>query len=188
MLRIRVVGLSLAGVLIAGGVFAGPGGQGTKPATPSAATPAATPAPVGAQTGTHVMVVPKDLKWADAPPSLPKGAKVAVLEGDPTKEGPFTMRAEVPAKYKIMPHWHPAIEHVTVISGELYMGAGETLDEKAAMKLVAGGFAVMPVKHVHYAFTKGKKATIQIHGIGPWGITYVNPADDPRNAAASPAK
>lgn len=136
--------------------------------------------------GTHVMKVPTELEWVDAPPSLPRGAKVAILEGDPSKPGPFTMRAQVPAKYKIAPHWHPAIEHVTVISGEAYMGSGEKFDEAVAKKLPAGSFAVMPIKHPHFFFTK-KKAVIQLHGVGPWGITYINPADDPTTAASAPA-
>jgi hypothetical protein len=137
--------------------------------------------------GTHVLVNSGELVWVDAPPGLPKGVKLAVLEGDPSKPGPFTMRGMVPANYMIAPHTHPGIEHVTVIQGEAYMGMGEKVDKAAAKKLAAGGFAVMPVGHVHYFFTKGKKATIQVHGVGPWGITYVNPADDPRNAGAAAA-
>jgi len=130
-------------------------------------------------TGTHVMYTPAELKWGDAPPGLPKGARATVLEGDPSKAGPFTIRVEMPPNYKVMPHWHPAIEHVTVLSGELSLGNGEKFDLSSAKKLGVGGFAVMPIKHVHYAFSSGK-TVIQLHGIGPWGITYVNPADDPR--------
>src|SRR5262249_8910263 len=134
-----------------------------------------------ADSGKHVMLNISDMKWSEGMPGLPKGAKVTVLEGDPSKPGPFTVRAEFPANYKIKPHWHPAIEHVTVLSGALYMGSGEKFDEAAAKKLDPMGFAVMPIKFVHYALTKGEKTTVQLHGIGPWGITYVNPADDPRN-------
>jgi hypothetical protein len=126
------------------------------------------------------MINQKDLQWTDGLSSLPKGAKAVVIEGDPTKEGPFTLRIQVPANYKIGPHWHPAIEHVTVLQGSLYMGAGEKYDESKATKLTEGGFAIMPVEYVHYAFTK-EAATIQLHGMGPWGITYINAADDPRN-------
>jgi hypothetical protein len=132
----------------------------------------------------HIMVAPKDLKWVDGPASLPKGVKAAVLEGDPTKAGPFTMRIKLPANYKISPHWHPAIEHVTVLSGSFYMGTGEVFDESKATKLPVGGFAVMQTGTRHFAFSK-EEAVIQLHGIGPWGITYVNPADDPRNQAGS---
>ena len=75
-------------------------------------------APAPEQMGTHVMLVPTELKWGEGPPGLPKGAKATVLEGDPSKAGPFTIRAELPPGYQIKPHWHPAIEHVTVISAE----------------------------------------------------------------------
>jgi quercetin dioxygenase-like cupin family protein len=140
------------------------------------------PAPAPEYTGTNVMLVPNDLKWGDPPPGLPKGAKFAVLEGDPSKPGPYTVRGEFPPGYQIKPHTHPVIEHITVISGELYMGSGEKFDEAKAKPLPAGGFSVIPLKQVHWVFTKDKKTVIQLHGVGPWGITYVNPADDPRGA------
>ena len=129
----------------------------------------------------HIIINQDNFQWQDGPASLPKGAKMAVLEGDPAKEGPFTLRLKVPANYNVPPHWHPAIEHVTVIKGVLYMGAGDKMDMNSATKITEGGLAVMPIKHVHYAFTK-EEATIQLHGIGPWGINYVNPKDDPRNS------
>jgi hypothetical protein len=127
----------------------------------------------------HVMVAPGDLKWGEGPPSLPAGSKAAVLEGDPAKPGLFTLRLQIPANYKIPAHWHPADEHVTVISGTFYMGMGDKLDESKAKPLAAGSFAHMPPKTNHFAFTR-TEAVIQLHGMGPWGITYVNPADDPR--------
>lgn len=128
----------------------------------------------------HIMVMPGDIKWVDAPASLPPGAKVAVIEGDPKARGLFTMRVKLPANYTIKPHWHPADEHVTVIEGSFYMGLGEKFDEKAAKEIPTGGFAVMLTGTRHYAFSK-KECIIQLHGMGPWGIIYVNPADDPRN-------
>lgn len=131
----------------------------------------------------HIMLVPTDLAWKEGPASLPKGVKSAVLEGDPTKPGPFTMHLKLPANYKVPPHWHPAIEHVTVISGSFHMGLGEVFDESKAKKLPVGGFAVMAIGTRHFAFTT-EEATIQLHGIGPWGITYVKATDDPRNKAA----
>jgi mannose-6-phosphate isomerase-like protein (cupin superfamily) len=127
----------------------------------------------------HVMVTPAGLSWTDGPPSLPPGAKSAVVEGDPRKEGLFTMRVKLPANYGIPAHWHPADEHVTVISGTFHMGMGDKLDATRGTALTAGSFAVMPAKTQHYAFTRGE-TVIQLHGVGPWGITYVNPADDPR--------
>lgn len=133
----------------------------------------------------HIMLKPGDLKWVDAPPGLPAGAKVAVLEGDPSKEGPYTIRLKMPANYKIKPHWHPGIEHVSVISGELYMGLGETFDESKASAIPPEGFAVMQIGTRHFAFTKNRETILQLHGMGPWGITYVNPADDPRKLKSS---
>ena len=120
-----------------------------------------------------------DLKWSPAPASLPAGAEVAILEGDPAKEGPFTMRLKLPAGYKIPPHSHPGVEHVTVISGSFAMGTGEKFDEAAAMTMPAGGFALMKIGTKHFATSKDG-CVVQVHGVGPWGITYVNPADDPR--------
>lgn len=157
------------------------------PATPAAPTsPAAstTEMPtVGATMKEHVLVNTKELKWVDGPASIPKGAKMAVVEGNPTAPNAlFTIRLKLPANYKIMPHSHPADEHVTVISGTFNMGMGETFDMKKATALTAGGFAVMPVGHRHFAFSKGE-TVIQLHGVGPWAINYVNPADDPRTTA-----
>lgn len=134
----------------------------------------------------HAMVAPGTLTWKEGPPSLPKGAKFAVLEGNPSKSGEFTMRLKVPANYQIAPHWHPAIEHVTVISGSFYMGLGEKFDAAKARKMDVGGFAAMAVGSRHFAFTKDDSAIVQLHGMGPWGITYVNPTDDPRKETPNP--
>jgi hypothetical protein len=134
----------------------------------------------GAHQGDHSMLMPTDLIWNDGPASLPKGIMAAAMEGDPTKAGPFTMRLKLPANYKIPPHWHPGVEHVTVLSGSFYMGLGEVFDESKASMLPVGGFTLMAIGTRHFAFTK-EEATIQLHGLGPWGITYVNSADDPRS-------
>ncbi|HVK88763.1 MAG TPA: cupin domain-containing protein [Kofleriaceae bacterium] len=176
----RFIVASIGTLALAATAFAQPA---AKPA-PTTGAKSAMPAPPPTTTTStdHIMITPKQIKWVDAPPSLPKGAKAAVIEGDPSKAGPFTMRLQVPAGYKIPAHTHPALEHVTVLTGEAYMGMGDTLDAKAATKLSVGSFAVMPVGHTHYFFVK-RKTEIQLHSIGPWGITYVNPADDPRNAA-----
>ena len=135
----------------------------------------------------HIMTTEAELVWKDGPPSLPAGAKLAVLEGNPSAPGPFTMRIKVPAGYKIPPHWHPADEHVTVIAGTFSMGVGEKFDEKAVKDLPTGGFAVMATGTRHFAMSR-EGGIVQVHGVGPWGITYVNPADDPRPAAKPAAK
>jgi hypothetical protein len=127
----------------------------------------------------HVMLNKNDLKWMDAPPGLPKGAKIAVLSGDPAKEGMFVMRVMLPENYKVPPHWHPADENVSVIEGNLYMGQGEQFDEVKATKLQEQGYSKVLAKVPHYAFTKGK-CLFEVNAMGPFGITYINPADDPR--------
>lgn len=128
----------------------------------------------------HKIITPNEMQWVQGPESLPKGMEMAVLEGNPAKAGPFTLRLKVPADYKIPPHWHPAVEHVTVISGTFYMGMGDKFDEKLATEMPVGSFAYMQPKIHHFAFSHDA-AMIQLHGIGPWGITYINPQDDPRN-------
>lgn len=143
--------------------------------------------PAPASHADHIMKVEADLTWKDGPPSLPAGAQMALLEGNPAEAGPFTMRLKVPAGYKIPPHHHPADEHVTVLAGTFSMGLGETFDEKKVTDLPVGGFAVMKTGTRHFAMSRAG-GTIQLHGMGPWGITYVNPADDPRQSKRAPAK
>jgi quercetin dioxygenase-like cupin family protein len=126
----------------------------------------------------HITVAPDALKWEDAK-MLPPGAKVAVIEGDPQKDGFFTMRIKLPAGYRIPPHTHPCPERVTVLSGTFHLGAGERFDESAGKPLPAGAYTSMPAGMRHFAWTEGE-TILQLSTIGPWGITYVNPADDPR--------
>lgn len=129
-----------------------------------------------------VMVNSETIKWGDAPPSLPKGAKIAVLYGDPSKSGPFCMRLMAPAGYKIPPHWHSQAEALTVISGAFYLGMGDKMDTTAAHALKAGGFHYLPAKEHHFAFSKGA-SVVQLNGDGPFDITYINAADDPQKNA-----
>ncbi len=131
-----------------------------------------------AQAPAHMMVTPDQLKWTDVA-SLPAGAKLAVIEGPLSEAVPFTFRLKLPASYQIPAHWHPAIEHVTVISGAFNMGIGDKLDKSQTKPLSAGGVAIMQPKTHHFGWTD-QETIIQVHGVGPWAINYVNPADDPR--------
>jgi len=146
-----------------------------KPAAKNAAAAKAAKAP------DHVALTPADIKWGEAPPMLPPGAKAAVLEGDPGKAGAFTIRLRMPGGYKIPPHWHPTVEHVTVISGTFNLGMGDKFDDTKGTALPAGSFGYMGVKMRHYAWATGE-TEVQVHGMGPFALHYVNPADDPRNA------
>jgi quercetin dioxygenase-like cupin family protein len=119
-----------------------------------------------------------NIKWVDAPPIFPRGAKFAVIAGDPNAKGIFVVRLMLPAKYRIPAHNHPTDEYVTVISGSLYVGMGDKLDQSKGERLSAGGFAVAPAGMNHYAWTTGK-TVVQVEAEGPFGMTYVDPADDP---------
>ncbi len=132
----------------------------------------------------HALILPSELTWGPAPASVPDGAQAAILEGNPAKEGPFTMRLKLPDGYRLPPHYHPAVEHVTVLQGTFVLGVGEKLNTSTEKPLGAGSFAFMPAGMRHFARAQGE-TIIQLHGVGPWGITYVNAFDDPRGAAAS---
>ena len=131
-----------------------------------------------AQETGHILLNSADIKWTDAPPSMPPGAQMAVIEGDLKKAEPFAFRLKLPANYKIAPHTHPTVEHVTVLSGTFYMGAGDKVDQEKAEALTPGSFAAFQPGHSMYAWTE-EETVIQVHGVGPWGINYLNQADDP---------
>ena len=133
----------------------------------------------GAPPSKHVMADASSVTWGDGPPSLPPGAKLAVISGDPSVAGPFTVRAQVPAGYKVPPHWHPGDENLTILSGTVALGMGDVWDEKAMRPVGAGGYAGLPAQMHHYFLAK-TAATFQVHGMGPFTVTYVNAADDPR--------
>jgi quercetin dioxygenase-like cupin family protein len=127
----------------------------------------------------HVLVRPDSLKWAAGPPFLQAGAQIAIVSGDPSKEGLYVLRLKLPAGFKVAPHMHPNDENVTVISGTFNIAMGDKFDDAKGPALKAGGFAIAPKGMAHYAWFP-EETIIQIHGLGPSGITYVNPADDPR--------
>ena len=155
--------------------------EDAKPQTPPPAPAAAAAAPASS----HVLVTPMEIKWGDAPAALPKGARFAVMSGDPGAAGPYAIRLKIPAGYKVAPHWHPTDESVTVLSGTFSLGMGDTFDQKSMKALPAGGYAFLPAEMRHYAWSK-TGAVLQVHGPGPFVINYVNPADDPSKAGAAP--
>jgi len=135
-----------------------------------------------AEGGRATFVDASAVKYGDAPPVLPKGAQLAVLQGDPSKSGPFVMRLKVPANYKIAPHWHSKDENLTVVSGTFYLAEGDKVDTAHAHAMKAGSFHYLPGNTRHYAFSKAP-AVVQVHGDGPFDIHYVNDADDPSKSA-----
>jgi quercetin dioxygenase-like cupin family protein len=129
-----------------------------------------------------VVATPAAIRYGPAPDILPSGAKLAVIDGDPTKPGAYTMRLSMPDGYTLPPHFHPADEHVTVVEGEFLVGMGEKLDPAKFTALPAGSYGMLPTGMRHFARAKGS-TIIQLHGVGPWSLTYVNRADDPRHKA-----
>ena len=132
----------------------------------------------------HIALTAGEVKWGPAPPSLPKGAQIAVVSGDPSKSGPFAIRLKFPAGFRVPPHWHPTDEHVTVLSGTIAFGMGEKFDKTAMKVMTAGGYAMMPAEMRHFALAK-TAVTLQVHGVGPFVLNYVNPADDPAKVNTS---
>jgi len=165
-------------LLVALTIWAAPPASAQEMTHPADGDKKASAAPAPGEMGFYA---PAEVKWKDGPASLPAGARFAVLEGDPSKEGPFVMRLWLPDGFRIPPHWHPKVERVTVVSGTFNLGMGEKFDQSATREMPAGTFGFWPAGMRHFAWAKGE-TVLQLHGTGPWMITYVNPADDPRNA------
>lgn len=127
----------------------------------------------------HTVVLNDEVKWGPAPPSLPPGAQAAVLLGSPAKEGPFVLRLKFPSGFAVPPHRHSKDELVTVISGKFGIGASEKLDRAAAKQLPPGSFVHLPAGMPHYAIADAE-TIVQINGVGPFDVTYIDPNDDPR--------
>ena len=119
--------------------------------------------------------------WAE--PAVLPGALLAVVQGDPSKEGLFVYRLKMPPGYRIPPHLHKASENVTVLSGDFFIGLGEKFDQGKGQELPVGGFLSVPPNHPHYAWVGGSETIVQVHGVGPDRSRFVNPEDDPRKVA-----
>lgn len=127
-----------------------------------------------------IRVNPSELQWKDGPPSLPDGAEIVVLAGTPGGGGPFVFRLRFPADYAVAAHMHPTDANVTVISGTFHVGVGDELDRSQGKALTTGGFTLLPEGVEHYIWTS-EPTVVQVHSDDTWGITYVDPANDPRN-------
>ena len=128
----------------------------------------------------HTTVAGDAIQWGPAPPSLPPGAQAAILLGSPAKEGPFVLRLKFPAGYTVPPHRHSKDEFVTVISGKFVATHGEKVDRASLKFLPPGSFIHLPAGMPHYAVAE-VESVVQINGVGPFDVKYVDPKDDPRN-------
>jgi quercetin dioxygenase-like cupin family protein len=144
----------------------------------AAQTPAKAQKPHAPSPAAHVLLTPGDIKWGPAPPVLPAGAQVAVLDGDPFKPGFFTLRLKFPDGYRIPAHWHPTDENITVLEGTFRAGMGDAHSDAALHDFPAGSFVRMPKQMRHFASARGE-VVVQIYGQGPFVVNYVNPKDDP---------
>jgi len=135
-----------------------------------------------ADKGGAVTLNPGDIKWGEAPADVPKGAQLGVLHGDPTKTGEFTIRLKLPDGYKIPPHWHTQPEQLTIISGAFTLHMGDTM-KADPHNLDVGAYHYLPAKMHHAAEVKGE-TIVQINGMGPFDIHYLNPADNPNPKSA----
>jgi len=151
-----------------------------KPAEPANTTDAAL---------TPVRLNLEEHTWKPAP-ALPKGAQMAVLEGEPPfPEGKsFGLLTKLPKDYRVPPHTHPVTERVTVLSGSWHVGHGEKFDKAKGKEIKAGGIVLIPAGHAHFTWTT-EEVVLHRQGVGPWGIFYNDPKDDPRKPAPEkPAK
>jgi len=122
----------------------------------------------------------EDVEWKSFP-GFPPAARLAVLVGDPSQPGPYVIRVRLPAGTKMMPHKHPEDRIYTVLSGVFYIGLGEEFDESRLMAFGVGSVIVLPGGQAHFHWAKSGAYVTQITAIGPLGLTYVHPADDPRS-------
>jgi hypothetical protein len=132
----------------------------------------------------HTLVPADKVQWGPAPSSLPPGAQISVLEGDPSQKGAVTLRLKFPANYAVPPHWHSMTERVTVLSGALNVGMGDKLDRQASQKLDPGGFVSLPAKMHHFAWA-AVPTVVQINLEGPFDVFYVNASEDPQKGVAT---
>jgi quercetin dioxygenase-like cupin family protein len=140
--------------------------------------------PVAAQEPHHTMVPGDAVKWGPAPPSLPPGAQGAVLLGSPAKQGPFVLRLKFPAGFVVPPHRHSQDEFVVVLSGKVTIRHGEKVDRASLKGLPPGTFIHLPAGMAHYLFAE-TEAVVQVNGMGPFDVIYIDPNDDPRREVAA---
>jgi hypothetical protein len=141
---------------------------------------------VGAEQS-HLILRGDEIKWQPAPSAFSRGAMMSVLSGDPSKDGMFIVRVKMPSEYVIPPHWHSKAENVSVLSGTFHIGMGDKLDKANSRLIPPNGFAMLPASMRHFAWSSSE-TIIQISGMGPFDIHYVNPQDDPREKETTGSK
>jgi quercetin dioxygenase-like cupin family protein len=125
-------------------------------------------------------VLPEDVDWKPFP-AFPPSARLAVIVGEPSEPGPYVIRVKVPSDVKLMPHKHPEDRVYTVISGVFYIGLGSRFDDEGLQAYPPGAIIVLPAGTPHFHWAKSGAYITQVSAIGPLGLEYLDPMDDPRN-------
>jgi quercetin dioxygenase-like cupin family protein len=122
------------------------------------------------------------LHWGPAPTAFPRGAQMAVVSGDPTRAGAFRIQLKMPDGYRIPPHSHPTDEMIEIKQGTFVVGMGDTFDLAKTKAMATGEQGTVPANAHHYGQARGE-TIVSVTAVGPFAMTYVNPADDPRKPA-----
>ena len=130
--------------------------------------------------GAFKSILPEDIEWTSFP-AYPPSVRLAVVVGEPSKPGPYTVRVKVPSGMKFMPHKHPEDRVYTVMSGVFYIGLGEQFDGEKLKAYPPGSVVILPGDTSHFHWAKSGEYITQVTAIGPLGLEYTNARDDPRN-------
>ncbi len=134
--------------------------------------------------GMFAVFRPEDVQWRPFA-AFPPAARLAILVGDPSQPGPYLIRVRLPGGTRMMPHQHPEDRIYTVLAGVFYIGLGETFDERKLTAYGVGSVVVLPGGQPHFHCAMSGEYITQVSALGPLGLSYINPSDDPRHTLAA---
>jgi len=118
-----------------------------------------------AQDAGFVILSPDRIVWHDV--ARYPGVQVAVLAGDPARQGLYILRAKFPPGVMTRPHRHSRDRYVTVLSGTWYAGTGSRFDPDQATPLPPGSFMKHPAGAAHFDGARDEEVIVEIRGLGP---------------------
>jgi quercetin dioxygenase-like cupin family protein len=125
-------------------------------------------------------ILSEDVDWKPFL-AFPPSVRLAVVVGQPSEPGPYTIRVKVPHGEKLMPHQHPEDRVYTVISGVFHIGLGDVFDESKLQAYPPGAVVILPGNTSHFHWAKSSEYVTQVNAMGPLGLEYLSAKDDPRN-------